>query len=207
MIVLDVLGTPAPKGSSRAFFKAGMKRAVIVKDNDARQRGWDAAVRFEAQQIAKLNSTDYSHAPMFVDKPLAVVITFRITRPARHWAKRGGLKPSAPAVPATKPDIDKLARTTLDAMIGSIFDDDSRIVSLAINKRYAKPGDEGARITVEQWRPEIDMPVVIVERTPFAGIDRSAAVESLQHVAEPLPAAEAVKRGIETIARTEGGPR
>ena len=153
MIVLEVLGSPAPKGSSRAFYKAGMKRAVIVKDNDELQRGWDASVRFEAQQVARFNATDYSHAPMFVDKPLAVVIEFRLTRPAGHWAKRGGLKPSAPSAPATKPDADKLARSTLDALTGAIFDDDSRIVELVVRKRYASPGNEGARITVEEWKP------------------------------------------------------
>lgn len=144
-VVLEVLGTPAPKGSARAFYKAGMKRAVVVKDNSERQRGWEAAVRFEAQRSAP------GDAPAFVDKPLTVVIEFRLARPAGHWAKRGGLKPGAAVVPATKPDVDKLARATLDALTGAIFDDDSRIVELVVRKRYAKPGDEGARITVERW--------------------------------------------------------
>lgn len=145
MIVLEVLGTPAPKGSSRAFYKAGMKRAVIVKDNSERQRGWEASVRFEAQRAGA--------APHFVERPLAVTIEFRMARPAGHWAKRGGLKPSAAPAPATKPDVDKLARATLDALTGAIFDDDSRIVDLVVRKRYAKPGQEGARITIEEWRP------------------------------------------------------
>ncbi len=148
MIVIEVLGTPAPKGSARAFYKAGMKRAVIVKDNDARQRSWESNVRFEAQQAARRND---EQAPMFVDKPLVVVIEFRLARPAGHWAKRGGLKASAPTAPATKPDADKLARSTLDALTGAVFDDDSRIVELVVRKRYANPGDEGARITIEEW--------------------------------------------------------
>lgn len=155
MIVLEVLGTPAPKGSSRAFYKAGMKRAVIVKDNDARQRGWDASVRDAVWHAIRRPPYDVlpSGVPAFVDKPLAVVIEFRLARPAGHWAKRGGLKPSAAAAPATKPDADKLARSTLDALTGAIFDDDSRIVDLVVRKRYASPGNEGARITVEEWRP------------------------------------------------------
>lgn len=147
MIVIEVLGTPAPKGSARAFFKAGMKHAVIVKDNDARQRGWDANVRGSAA-AAIGERVD----PVYVGKPLQVELVFRLVRPAGHFGKHG-LKPSAPPAPATKPDIDKLARATLDALIGSAFDDDSRIVRLLIGKEYAMPGREGARITVEEWKP------------------------------------------------------
>lgn len=150
MITLEVLGTPAPKGSARAFYKAGMKRAVVVKDNSERQRGWEAAVRFEAQRTAP------GDAPAFVDKPLAVRIEFRLARPGGHWGKgkrAGRLVPSAPSAPRGKPDIDKLARATLDALTGAIFDDDARIVELLVVKLWATPGNEGARISVEEWRP------------------------------------------------------
>jgi hypothetical protein len=34
-----------------------------------------------------------------------------------------------------------------------VFDDDSRIVSTQIDKVYATPGNEGARITVEEMTP------------------------------------------------------
>lgn len=145
MIVIDVLGTPAPKGSARAFFKAGMKRAIVVKDNDAKQKGWDLNVRTQA--LAAMG--EHPDGPAFVDVALAVTLVFRLTRPKGHWSPKGGLKPSAPARPATKPDIDKLARSTLDALTGLVFDDDSRIVKLSVRKEYAIPGHEGARIEVE----------------------------------------------------------
>ncbi|HZJ30733.1 MAG TPA: RusA family crossover junction endodeoxyribonuclease [Vicinamibacterales bacterium] len=61
----------------------------------------------------------------------------------------GKLAPSAPALPRGKPDIDKLARSTLDALSGIVFDDDARVASLELRKVYAAPGDEGATITVE----------------------------------------------------------
>lgn len=151
MIELNVLGTPAPKGSSRAFYKAGMKRAVIVKDNSERQRSWDRAVRETAlEQLGPCVS------PKFVQKPLHVSICFRLARPAGQWKSDGmRLKPSAPIAPATKPDIDKLARSTLDALIGLAFDDDSRIVSLVLLKLYAQPGQEGALITVREFDAEM----------------------------------------------------
>jgi hypothetical protein len=34
-----------------------------------------------------------------------------------------------------------------------VFDDDSRIVELVVRKIDATPGREGARITVELWKP------------------------------------------------------
>lgn len=43
----------------------------------------------------------------------------------------------------------------------------------------------------------------LLEGKPFAGVDRAAAPESLQHVAEPAPIAEAVQRGIEAIRDIE----
>lgn len=149
LIAFVVLGTPAPKGSARAFFKAGMKRAVIVKDNDARQKSWDASVRAAAlEQIEALGDVD---VVPFVGTALAVSIVFHVKRPAGHYSKATGkLSPSAPARPTGKPDIDKLARTTLDAMTGSVFDDDSRIADLALSKRYAAPGREGASISVTE---------------------------------------------------------
>jgi Holliday junction resolvase RusA-like endonuclease len=147
VIVFEVLGTPAPKGSARAFYKAGMKRAVIVKDNSERQRGWEGAVR-----EAALAAIGERVEPVYVQRPVSVTLEFRLTRPAGHWGTKG-LKPSAPAAPASKPDADKLARTTLDALTGLAFDDDARIVCLVVTKVYAAAGREGARITVEEWRP------------------------------------------------------
>ena len=147
MIVLDVLGRPAPKGSARAFYKAGMKRAIVVKDNDERQRSWDRAVREVASEVL-----GELVEPVYTRIAVSVAIEFRLARPAGHWGARG-LKPSAPIAPATKPDIDKLTRATLDSLIGLAFDDDSRVVQLAISKLYASPGQEGARITVQEYRP------------------------------------------------------
>jgi Holliday junction resolvase RusA-like endonuclease len=144
--VIEVLGTPAPKGSVRAFFKPGMARAMIVKDNKDPQRAWDASVREAAYE-----AVGKPEAPPFVDVALEVTITFRITRPGGHWGKgknAGKLAPTAPRWPRVKPDIDKLARSTLDALTGIVFDDDARIVDLKVRKEYAAPGREGAWIGV-----------------------------------------------------------
>ncbi len=157
MILIDVLGTPAPKGSSRAFMvgkKGGPQRAVMAPGGSTsgkqRAKGWEAAVREAASDVIGEVSV-----PPYVDLALLVTIVFRMTRPSGHWGKgknAGKLSPSSPAYPRTKPDIDKLARTTLDALTGIAFDDDSRIVRMVVAKEYARPGHEGARITVEEWK-------------------------------------------------------
>ena len=99
-VAIDVLGTPAPKGSSRPmlnrktgkpFTFAGGSKVAEVKLG-----AWDGAVR----AAAAVAVTD--RIP-FVDVPLTVAIVFRIARPPGHWAKRVGIKPGKPVVPRGKP--------------------------------------------------------------------------------------------------------
>lgn len=149
LVAFDVLGSPAPKGSGRAMLVGGKAQHVPSGSSvNARAiKSWDAAVR-EAAARAVGPVT----APPFVDRPLRLTMTCRMRRPAAHWGRgrnAGQLKPTAPAWPTAKPDLDKLARSTLDAMTGTVFDDDSRIVELFLRKCFANPGTEGARIVVE----------------------------------------------------------
>lgn len=145
---VDVLGSPAPKGSAQAFVVGGRARIVTGGKGStrARMKAWDAGVREAA--AAELGART---EPLFVAVPLVCVVVFRMMRPSGHWGtgKRAGeLKPSAPNAPATKPDIDKLARSTLDALTDAVWDDDSRIARLYVAKEYAAPGREGAAIAV-----------------------------------------------------------
>lgn len=152
MITLEVLGTPAPKGSSRAFVNKATGRAIVAPSGSAANKikiaSWNVAVRQAA--LEALERHGCREVMAFVKIALKVAIVFRVSRPAGHYSKATGqLLASAPAFPSSKPDIDKLARTTLDAMTGSIFDDDSRIASLHLDKVFAAPGHEGATIRVE----------------------------------------------------------
>jgi Holliday junction resolvase RusA-like endonuclease len=141
VIAFNVLGAPAGKGSPQARVHNGH---VVVHEN-RRTKTWEALVR-EAALVA----IGDVRTPPFVDVPLVVTITFWLARPSGHWGKHG-LKSSAPRHPAKKPDIDKLVRATLDPMNGTIFDDDSRIVSLVAVKSYADlVGSAGASIRVER---------------------------------------------------------
>jgi Holliday junction resolvase RusA-like endonuclease len=142
VIVIDVLGSPAPKGSNRAMLRGGF--AVMVPGSSdvgkKRMRSWERAVRDAALDACSV----------VLDRPVSVAVIFRLKRPKGHWTKRGEVRPSAPKRPSVKPDLDKLARTTLDALTGVAFSDDARIVELALHKTYAQPGHEGARIVVRE---------------------------------------------------------
>lgn len=145
-IVLDVLGAPAPKGSGRAINVAGHAQHVASgSDANARAlRTWDAAVRNEAKRVVGEVT-----APPFVKRPLRLTIVFRLRRPSGHYGKNGQIKRSAPLWPTTKPDLSKLLRSTEDSLKGIVWDDDAKVVEGMIRKRYALPGEEGARIVVE----------------------------------------------------------
>jgi len=148
MIVLEVLGTPAPKGSSRAMLIGGKARNVPSGSNVNRDRlkSWDASLRAAARAAVG----DVT-APPYVAMPLVMVIEFRVARPGSHWGtgkRTGQIKPRAPLYPITKPDSSKLVRATEDALTGIVWDDDSRVGLHLVNRVYAAPGREGARIAI-----------------------------------------------------------
>ena len=152
MIRIDVLGTPAPKGSNRAMLIGGKARFVPggSKVNADKLKSWDVAVREAARDVV-----GDREGPVFVGLPLSVVMVFRLRRPAGHFHKKTGLLlPRAPIAPISKPDSSKTLRATEDSLTGIVYDDDARIVETLVRKEYAKrAGLEGATILVDEWRP------------------------------------------------------
>jgi Holliday junction resolvase RusA-like endonuclease len=160
IVTLHVLGTPAPKGSSRPMLNRKTGKAFTFRGGSpvtaAKLDTWDGAVRASAA-----NAIGAVEAPPFVELPLTVTIVFRLARPGGHWGKgknAGRLIAAAPTHPRGKPDIDKLARSTLDSLTGIVFDDDSRIVTLTLSKTYAAPGNEGATITIAAVEAARELP-------------------------------------------------
>ena len=83
------------------------------------------------------------------DGPVYVGITFLFTRPKAHYNTKGILKPNAPFHKVSKPDIDKLCRSTLDGITGILLKDDSQVACLMATKQYANEGEYiGAIITI-----------------------------------------------------------
>jgi crossover junction endodeoxyribonuclease RusA len=156
VIRIDVLGSPATKGNARAFVNKKTGRAILSSfgsgPREKKLRSWDAAVREAAAEQA-LADRDGNMAYRGIG--LAVALVFRLRRPNNHYGTGKNattLKPSADPSPIGKPDVDKLARSTLDPLHDVVFDDDCRIVELMVRKEWARPGLEGATIVIDEWR-------------------------------------------------------
>lgn len=119
-IAFTVLGVAMPKGSTRAFMPKGAKFPVVVHDNKPSLKGWENSIRAAIQQYA---------GGTFFDGPVLVRIAFYLPRPKSLSRKV--------VWHTKKPDLDKLARGSLDAMKGVLWGDDSQVVQLQVTKHYA----------------------------------------------------------------------
>jgi Holliday junction resolvase RusA-like endonuclease len=117
-VMFVVLGVARPKGSTRAFMRPGMKFPIVTSDNKS-VKGWEQSVRAAIQQHCE---------GVFFNGPLRVRITFDLPRPKSM--------PKRISHHVKKPDVDKLARGSLDAMKGALWNDDSQVVELHVKKRY-----------------------------------------------------------------------
>lgn len=136
-----VTGTPAPQGSKKGFVRGG--RAVLV-ESSAKVKPWREDVRAAAQEAAGPDWVPFGGA-------VVVHVTF--------WLKRPLSAPKTTrTLPTTKPDLDKLIRSTMDALTSAgVYRDDSIAVDIQIAKRYihserlrrdGEPSTTGADITV-----------------------------------------------------------
>ena len=153
-IELTVYGVPAGKGSKKAFVvpgkNGGRPRAVVVDDNKASLKTWEAAIRTEAQRVMAQLTTDGRLT--FQGAALAVVVLFLLPRPASISAKHRPM-------PTVKPDIDKLARAALDPLTQVLYNDDAQICHLSVEKRYAEGGQvPGCRIVVSELTIPLQIP-------------------------------------------------
>jgi len=103
-------------------------KPVLRPDNEAAQKPWVEAVKWAI--------TDSGNPR--IEGPVRVEIVFTMPRPKKYDKPK-----HRNARPATKPDMDKLTRSTWDALTTMrVIEDDSRIVESAEWKRYE--GADGA---------------------------------------------------------------
>lgn len=132
---IRVIGTPAPQGSKRAFPNPKNPRMpIVVDDNPKTLKPWRDAV---AAACAKAIDEDASG--WTIAGPCRLTIDF-VFAPVASAPDR--------VAHTTRPDVDKLVRSTLDALKnGRAFTDDSLACQLVIRKRYADGTEpEGALI-------------------------------------------------------------
>lgn len=67
-----------------------------------------------------------------------IIAVFKIPKSDSKAARAAKL--SGEILPTKKPDCDNIAKTVLDALNGLAYDDDSRIISLQVHKRYDETG-------------------------------------------------------------------
>lgn len=143
MTIFRVKGIPAPQGSKRAYVnKTG--RVSLVESSKA-VKPWRDAVK-----SAYMAGKHGLHTG-----PVSIEILFLFARPKGHY--RSGrndhiLRDSAPSWPSVRPDLDKLIRSTLDALTDAgAIEDDARVVNIGAAKEYAGRGIEpGAVIDITQ---------------------------------------------------------
>ena len=133
MIHFTVYGSPKPKGSKDAYTTRSGR--INVVESCREEKAWAELVSTEAL----LNKP----AQLF-DKSVGVDLWFWLPRP-----KRLG-KTLKSVMATTKPDIDKLTRSVLDALTGFIYKDDALVSQLSQHKYYADPGEE-PRLFVRVW--------------------------------------------------------
>lgn len=125
-----VIGEPAPQGSKRHVGKG------ILVEMSAKVKPWREAVIWAVREGPRVTLTGpvYVHMDFFFRRPKSA--------------------PKSRIYPDRKPDLDKLARSTLDALVmGGAIEDDARVVRLTAWKFYCGPGVHsldapGARIQV-----------------------------------------------------------
>lgn len=130
-------------GLARGKGRPRMMRSGHVY-TDAKTASFEGAVRsLAARAMADAGLAMASSVPVLVRICISVPCPASYSRKRRAAALDGGVAPF-------KPDVDNVAKSILDAMNGIVYDDDSRVVSLAVSKRYAD-GMAGTEVQVS-WK-------------------------------------------------------
>lgn len=133
-VTFSVEGLPAPQGSKR---HVGGGRMV---ESSRKVGPWRALVEVAARQAMTEPFTG----------PVAVTLTFHMPMPKSRPAK---IRRLGTIWSSVRPDIDKLARSTLDALTASgIIDDDARVARLRADKLESITFS-GAIITIHELEP------------------------------------------------------
>lgn len=141
---ITVYGTPAPQGSKRH-----VGRGIMVESSKA-LKPWREAVKYAALDAIPAGG------PYPLTGPVRVTATFAFTRPRSHY--RTGkhadlLKPDAPTLHAQTPDLDKIVRSTLDALVyAGVMRDDKQVACIDVVKLWHGLTSQ-ARITVNSAVP------------------------------------------------------
>jgi crossover junction endodeoxyribonuclease RusA len=125
-LTIEVFGDPASQGSHSVI------HGRIVQVNSAKHKRWRNAVAFAALDLI-------TEGWELLDEPLELSVIFYLPRPKTVQDRE---------YPAVMPDVDKLLRAVFDSLSGVVYVDDSRIITVSAQKRYADDRGPGALIRV-----------------------------------------------------------
>lgn len=128
MIEIRAYALPGAQGSKKYVGHSKKTGRAILVENSAKVKPWRESVVYAAvEQLEKRGNAGLVGA-------IVCEMTFTLVKPKS--AKRG-------AVPAKAPDLDKLCRSTFDALTtAGVWEDDSRVVALRAAKRYPNEGED-----------------------------------------------------------------
>jgi len=134
VIDITVYGTPAPQGSKRH-----VGRGIMI-ESSAKVKPWREAVKWAALGMSGI---------LQPERPLSLCVTFTVQKPKSAPKTRR-------TYPLRKPDLDKLIRSTMDALTDAgVWEDDARVTLITASKCFPGEGSRalqtpGARITIEE---------------------------------------------------------
>ena len=154
-LTITVYGTPAPQGSKKAF--AVGNRARVVDVNPKALNTWREDVKYAAERALAI-TPEWERAYPAVSGYFA----FCFDRPQSHYHHRKdgvALRKDAPRYHSKRPDLDKLLRSTWDALTSAgVYTDDSRLAEVSATKTYTGQGPRqlhlpGCVITLCGFKP------------------------------------------------------
>lgn len=148
-LVVEVVGLPAPQGSKRH-----VGRGIMV-ESSAKVKPWREAVKHAALDARSAADPFWEAGAVGMafrrGQAVSVVVVFSLPRPSSHYGSGTNaqtVKASAPWWPAGRPDVDKLLRSTLDALgEAGVWHDDSQVVQVVGSKVWTC-GTPGAHVEV-----------------------------------------------------------
>ena len=147
-ISFTVPGKARPKGSWRPMVSKTTGK-VFVKPNSKDEQFWAGMVASAAKEAIRKNG----EAPP-INMPVSVVIQAFFDRPKSHFRTgkhASELRETAPASCTSKPDIDKIARSVLDALAWVAYCDDSLVHILIARKNWAPAGESSFTTVRIEW--------------------------------------------------------
>lgn len=140
ILCFDVTGIPAPQGS-----KKHVGHGIMV-ESSKKLAPWRKAVQLAAE--AAIGEAPHEFP---LDGPVTLHLACQMPRPKSHYRANGQLHDRYTlARHTTYPDIDKLARSTMDALKkAGVMKDDAQVVLLEVHKLYVGFGQTpGASVMV-----------------------------------------------------------